>query len=182
MLTPQRVEQGRFYIRREIGIDAGHRVTNHASKCRNFHGHRYTVQALYSGELGDAAAGSSEGMAGGLDFGFVKEHMLREIDARCDHAMILWALDPMLRTFIGDRGMEVLAAMGTDRDDGVIVTGDMGKVYVVDDVPTAENLARHWYRRLDRALSTLPDAYPYHPRLEAVSVYETPNNMVIYYG
>ena len=54
-------------ISREISIDAGHRVTEHTSKCRNLHGHRYTIQAWCSGPL------FSEGEQGGmvLDFGFI---------------------------------------------------------------------------------------------------------------
>ena len=37
--------EGKFIVRRQIGIDAGHRVMTHGSKCRNMHGHRYTIEA-----------------------------------------------------------------------------------------------------------------------------------------
>src|SRR5262245_26860983 len=91
-----------FEITREIGIDAGHRVTWHGSKCRNLHGHRYTVQALGSGPLG----GEGEQLGMVLDFGFLKEEMLAEIDAPCDHGMILWIDDPILREFEASRMLD----------------------------------------------------------------------------
>ena len=31
-------------ITKEIEIDAAHRVPNHKSKCRTFHGHRYRIE------------------------------------------------------------------------------------------------------------------------------------------
>ena len=32
-------------IRRYVETDTGHRVPNHKSKCRHFHGHRYRFEA-----------------------------------------------------------------------------------------------------------------------------------------
>ena len=40
-----------FEITREIGLDAAHRVPDHASKCFHIHGHRYTVFATVEGHL-----------------------------------------------------------------------------------------------------------------------------------
>src|SRR4051812_9687285 len=77
---------------REIGIDMGHRVTNHGSKCRNVHGHRYTIEATITGDL--IPDGASEGMV--MDFSFLKEEMMREIDEYCDHALCLWVKDPIV--------------------------------------------------------------------------------------
>ena len=80
-------------ITREIGIDAGHRVPDHGSKCRNIHGHRYRVLATCEGPL--ARVGEQTGMV--LDFGFLKEEMMTQIDAPCDHGMIMAASDTLTR-------------------------------------------------------------------------------------
>lgn len=136
----------RHLIVREIGIDAGHRVTHHGSKCRNLHGHRYTVQAECQGPLFDK--GEQQGMV--LDFGFLKELMMDEIDGPCDHGMILWSQDPVLP----------------------LVQQAGGKVYVTDFVPTAENLARHWYERLAPRVRERSDG---QATLTGVVVWETPN-------
>ena len=37
-------------ITRKLEFDAGHRIPDHNSQCRNLHGHRYTLLiTLYSG-------------------------------------------------------------------------------------------------------------------------------------
>ena len=113
-----------FLITREIGIDAGHRVADHASKCANLHGHRYAIQATCSGPL--AEEGEQHGMV--LDFGFLKEEMMLEIDAPCDHGMILCRHDEWLILFDS--------------------AGPRTKLYVTEFTPTAENLAKHWFERL----------------------------------
>jgi len=140
----------KFRITREIGIDAGHRVPNHHSRCKNIHGHRYTIQATVEGEL--AESGSVEGMAGGMDFGFIKEEMMKEIDEPCDHKLILWKGETKNSTF------EDLA--------------DIVAIYWVDFSPTAENLAEHWFRRVDRQITLRSKG---HASLVKLRVYETPN-------
>ncbi|RZM10640.1 MAG: 6-carboxytetrahydropterin synthase, partial [Sphingomonas sp.] len=58
---------------------------DHGSKCHNLHGHRYRIEAWCRGPL--FAAGEQTGMV--LDFGFLKDEMMRTIDARFDHAFML---------------------------------------------------------------------------------------------
>lgn len=149
-------------ITREIGIDAGHRIPNHASKCKSFHGHRYTIQATVRGPLVDE--GSSEGMT--LDFGFLKEIMMREIDGPCDHGMILWDKDPKLDIFLSTPSFLLTP------DQVYEALGPMGKLYVVPFVPTAENLSRHWFHRMSPHVL---QATQERARLINVRVYETPN-------
>ncbi len=134
-------------ITREIGIDAGHRVTYHGSKCRNLHGHRYTIQATCAGPL--ALEGAEEGMI--IDFGFLKEEMMAEIDAPCDHGLILWQKDPILSIFSVDMGL---------------------KIYILPVVPTAENLARHWFERLAPRVRERTQG---RATLKRIRVLETPN-------
>lgn len=109
-----------FVITRKIEIDAGHRVPDHRSKCKNIHGHRYVIEAVCEGGLFES--GEQRGMV--LDFGFLKQLMVEHIDEPCDHGLILAKDDP-------------LRAMRLE-----------GKFYWIDGPPTAENLARHWFERL----------------------------------
>lgn len=135
-------------ITREIAIDAAHRVPQHHSKCRNLHGHRYVIQATCEGEL--ATHGSEEGMV--LDFGFLKEEMVDYIDRICDHGLILWKGDPLLRLLV--------------RAEGV------GKLVMLDFIPTAENLAKWWFDQLKPRIEARSQG---RAHLVRVRVYETPN-------
>lgn len=162
----------KFRITREIGIDAAHRVPDHGSKCRCLHGHRYTIQATCEGPL--AEIGAEAGMV--LDFGFLKEEMMGVIDAWCDHATILFADDPLLACFhipgsivngmIGDTYRLGWSALS--RDSMVLPL----KLYVLPVVPTAENLARHWFERLKPRVLDRSEG---RATLARLRVYETPN-------
>jgi 6-pyruvoyltetrahydropterin/6-carboxytetrahydropterin synthase len=161
-------------ITREIGIDMGHRVTNHGSKCRNLHGHRYRIIATLAGDL--VASGEQEGMV--LDYGFVKKIMMDEIDARFDHGMALWIKDPLLIHELGPVRERI--------EDDVHLEGyafgetgwKWGKLVVTRDVPTAENLARLWYGIISEPIAQMCDGTDGH--LYSVTVWETPNCSAIY--
>jgi 6-pyruvoyltetrahydropterin/6-carboxytetrahydropterin synthase len=99
-------------ITRRLTLDAGHRVPGHSGKCRNLHGHTYTVVVEVEGEV------PADGMV--LDFGIVKDVMLATVGT-WDHAFLVWK---------GDE--DVLAALDVDRSWYRIVT---------PRPPTAENLA-----------------------------------------
>jgi 6-pyruvoyltetrahydropterin/6-carboxytetrahydropterin synthase len=154
-------------ISREIGIDAGHRVTTHGSKCKSLHGHRYTIQAWCQGAL--HTSGAQAGMI--LDFGFLKNVMMTEIDTPCDHGMILWAEDPWMEWFsyIDDRRAitESLNEFGHWSGEG-----RFGKLYVVNFVPTTENLAAHWFACIAQPVKNRSQGLA---TLVGVKVWETPN-------
>ena len=65
----------------------------------------------------------------------------------------------------------------------VVVTEDkgalMGKVTVVTFIPTAEELARHWYRILKGPVRV---ESKFRAHLSSVEVYETPNCSAEYPG
>lgn len=169
---------GHNLITREIGIDAAHRIPDHQSKCRNLHGHRYRIEATCSGPLADA--GDQNGMI--LDFSFLKQEMMDVIDTCCDHGMMIWVDDPLLPEFLSleyqeDRDTRRRLAQ-TFADEGqALLQGKFGKLVVLPVVPTAENLARHWYGRLanrvhERSLG--------RARLHRMEVWETPNCRACY--
>jgi len=177
-----------FTITREIGIDAGHRIQDHGSKCRNPHGHRYTIQAVCEGqELHDT--GEQTGML--LDFGFLKEEMMDKIDKPCDHGTILKYDDPLLRPMLIaggaipeliDNAVKWLINRKFSGEPDAVSTveakglGDL-KMYIVDFTPTAENLAKHWYFLLEPRVKARSAT---KARLRQIIVWETPNCAAAY--
>ncbi|PWC91873.1 6-carboxytetrahydropterin synthase [Azospirillum sp. TSO5] len=167
-----------FTITRQIGIDAGHRIPDHGSKCRHLHGHRYVVEATCRSVDGTLqAAGEENGMV--LDFGFLKEEMMEHVDAPCDHGLILSFHDEEVLAMLAPPGIDAGAWLeelrGTVRAKGYAATEEtrLGqKLYVIPFPPTAECLARHWYERLGPAVSARSRG---KAKLVKVTVWETPN-------
>lgn len=161
----------RFQITREIGIDAGHRVPDHGSKCRNQHGHRYTIHATCTGEL--ALSGEEAGMV--MDFGFLKDLMIEVIDKNCDHANILYIHDPLAARLYDGYCVDTQVAV---RNHGYArVQGHGGWLYLVPFSPTAENLAAHWYGRLAPLVTQRSQQ---RAALTKITVWETPNCFASY--
>lgn len=148
---------------RQIGIDMGHRVPDHGSKCRHLHGHRYTIEATCSGPL--AEAGEQNGMV--IDFGFLKEAMLEAIDRPFDHQLCLWKHDPQVVNLF-----EVIAPLEPIASVDHATDQHGNRLVLIDRVPTAENLAALWYEQLEVLVESLTEG---RATLESVKVWETPN-------
>jgi 6-pyruvoyltetrahydropterin/6-carboxytetrahydropterin synthase len=165
-----------YLISREICIDAGHRVTFHQSKCRNLHGHRYAIQAWCRGSLFEG--GEQSGMV--LDFGFLKEEMMTEIDAACDHAFIFWIEDELCRQMFGldddARAREVEDAVRNAGSFNGVGRGGV-KICVLPFVPTAEYLACHWFNQLAPRVVQRSNG---RAELVCIKVWETPNCWAAY--
>ena len=157
-------------ITREIGIDMGHRVTNHAGKCKNVHGHRYTIQVTLEGSVLAKGADQQDGML--VDFGFIKDLMMERIDYPCDHGLCLWVEDPLLAHLVGPLYGYIVSKVNESEFGSYLTECETGKLYVLSRTPTAENLAYHWYCILAEAVVTLSDG---RARLHGVRVWETPN-------
>lgn len=165
-----------YRVSRRIEIDAGHRIMTHGSKCRHLHGHRYGVEAVC--EAVDLHhAGEQTDMV--VDFGFLKEEMVRAIDTPCDHGFIAALADRALLTMFAPAGAEadgwIAGLEAVVRAEGEATTTDtrLGtKLTVVPFQPTAECLARHWYIKLAQPVRTRSNGTA---RLVKVTVYETPN-------
>jgi 6-pyruvoyltetrahydropterin/6-carboxytetrahydropterin synthase len=102
-----------YSVTKEIHFCYGHRLLNHQGKCRHLHGHNATaVIHLESAEL------DSLGMV--CDFSDIGDYVKRWLDAEIDHNMLMHKDDPLLPSLqqAGER------------------------VYVMQDNPTAENIAR----------------------------------------
>lgn len=158
-------------ITTKIGIDMGHRVPDHGSKCANVHGHRYTIEATVSAQMLHTH-GEQSGMI--LDFGFLKEEMMHEIDRPCDHGLCLSTYDPLIPEVIKPRR----EWSSDDRHQGYLETSwQGGKLYLIKEAPTAEVLAAHWYMRLTSRIILRSEG---HAQLERIRVWETPNNYADY--
>jgi len=152
-------------VTREIQIDAGHRIPNHSSKCRNLHGHRYIIQATIQGNLCTTQGDSSEGMV--LDFGFIKELMMIWIHEFHDHLLILWRHDKAL-----PKKLATDCVVYFDKEFGSFIMNDeiLGRLLITNFIPTAENLAAYWFHLLNSKLGNKTVF-----KLTKVRVYETPN-------
>lgn len=132
-----------------IEIDMGHRIPNHKSKCRNLHGHRYRIECSVIGRVISKKGDSSEGMV--IDFGDLKNIMKSQIEDVFDHKFVLWHNDILVSVVLVEEGL-----------------------IFVDFIPTAENLAKHWYTLLKVELKKVGIQINY------VKVWETPTSAAIY--
>jgi 6-pyruvoyltetrahydropterin/6-carboxytetrahydropterin synthase len=166
----------RFTVARQIAIDAGHRVMTHGSKCRHLHGHRYLIEAVC---VADHLQNRGEQSDMVVDFGFLKEEMLAEIDAPCDHGFLAHVADVELLSMFNPDNADFISWLAELQakvaKDGHCLTNHtrMGtKLYVLDVNPTAEQLCRHWYRRLAPRVAERSGGLA---RLAEIIVWETPN-------
>lgn len=151
----------KFLIMRQIEIDAGHRVPEHGSGCRNLHGHRYKIEAYCRGVLADS--GEQLGML--LDFKFLKAAMMEVIHDRCDHGTMLRFDDKLLWLLAPNRYKLSSTDVYTVKEEGM-------NLYILPFVPTAENLARHWFEVLAPEVTTRSTN---RAELFKLRVWETPN-------
>ena len=137
-------------ITRKLEFDAGHRIPDHHSQCRNLHGHRYVLHITLEGDPHKKDGDSSNGMI--LDFSEVKRLAETHLVSHWDHAFLVYENDMPVRQFLDSLPNH--------------------KTVVLDRVPTAENLAQI-------AIDTLKDVYEgfYGNKLvlKSIRIYETPN-------
>lgn len=143
--TPPRIE-----VTRRLEFDAGHRLPNHASQCRNVHGHRYALEITLTATVIRQEGAADDGMV--MDFGEIKSIARKKLVDLWDHAFLVWKGDTIMRDFLA------------------MIPGH--KTVVMDEVPTAENLAAAAYQILEHAYR---DRYARELTLTRVRLYETPN-------
>ena len=106
-------------IARKLEFDAGHRIPDHRSQCRNLHGHRYVLEITLAGEVSRESGASDNGMV--MDFADVKALANEHLVSVWDHAFLVYEGDTAVRAFLE--------------------TMPDHKTVVFDRVPTVENLA-----------------------------------------
>jgi 6-pyruvoyltetrahydropterin/6-carboxytetrahydropterin synthase len=163
-----------FQVVRSVEWDAGHRVPNHNSKCKNVHGHRYKLEVTVEGPLVLTDGASDQGMI--IDFGAIKVH-LATVAELFDHRFIMHWRDPLkLRltaglTFSSSGGS---IAIGTNILGAVYTIPEFGAIQELDHVPTAENLAYLCYKLLSNLIDHKDS------RVVMVRLWETPNCLAVY--
>lgn len=155
------------HISKEIQFDAGHRVPNHESKCKNPHGHRYRVVAHCLGPIVSDPTSPDDGML--VDFGILKSWLTEHVHDVLDHGFIVHEDDE-----------QMLVALGQPlKEDSDNWKGFDWKVIEFPYVPTAENIARWCYERLQPIVA---DHFRDELRLMSIEVWETPTSMATYPG
>ena len=139
-------------IRRYVETDTGNRVTNHKSKCRHLHGHRYRFEAEIEGDIVDVPGVSEEGML--IDFSDVSQILEVHIHDIIDHAFVVYENDELLTTLFEQLPPE-------------------HRIVKVPFIPTAENLAKWAFEQVAPHIKT---AYGNRLKLVAMHVRETPKS------
>ncbi len=138
-------------ITSRMEFDAGHRIPNHKSSCRNLHGHRYAIEVSLSGEIIQEENESDFGMV--IDFKDAKELIKKTIVDPWDHAFIVYEKD-----------FEVLEFLNSLPNH---------KTVILSMVPTAENMALIAFEMLEKAFNL---KFNNKIKPHRVRLYETPNN------
>ena len=137
-------------ITRKLEFDAGHRIPDHKSQCRNLHGHRYTLEITLLGAVIDEEGSSDNGMI--MDFSDVKVLAKQHLVDVWDHAFLVYEKDNKVRQFLDS------------------LPGH--KTVVINCIPTVENLAKTAFDILKAAYQ---DRYGTGLRLQKLVLHETPN-------
>ncbi|OGB28817.1 MAG: 6-carboxytetrahydropterin synthase QueD [Burkholderiales bacterium RIFCSPLOWO2_12_FULL_61_40] len=137
-------------ITRKLEFDAGHRIPDHKSQCRNLHGHRYTLLITLVGEVIDQAGQSDNGMV--MDFSDIKTLAKTHLVDLWDHAFLVYRGDALVREFLDSLPDH--------------------KTVVLDCIPTVENLARAAF---DILKNVYRDQFNTGLTLDKITLYETPN-------
>lgn len=140
-------------VTKRFEFDSAHRLPNHQGLCRNIHGHRYVLDVTVRGPLAITAGNSDEGMV--IDFHDLKKMVNEQVVGPWDHALLLYKNDPILQ--------------GTQ-------AFDEQKLVLMENIPTAENMAVEIHNNLKQAFSLLSSDRPI--KLEKIRLYETPTAWV----
>lgn len=130
-----------YSVTKEIHFCYGHRLLNHKGKCRHLHGHNARAVIRLESETLDEL-----GMV--VDFSNIGDYVKAWLNAEIDHNMLLCRDDPILG---------LLEAAGE-------------RVYVTEDNPTAEHIARMIFEYVEKG------AYP----VVEVAVFETESAFASY--
>jgi 6-pyruvoyltetrahydropterin/6-carboxytetrahydropterin synthase len=138
-------------ITTRLEFDAGHRIPDHKSQCRNLHGHRYALEITLSGDIINQEKTSENGMV--MDFSDVKRIARDSVVDVWDHAFLVYKNDVGVLNFLKSLPNH--------------------KTVIFPSVPTAENMAAEAFRILKNQYK---DTYGNHLKLERVRLFETPNS------
>lgn len=114
-----------YSLKTSAAFDSAHFLAGYEGKCANIHGHRWVIEAVFSGEE-LCFSSTKRGML--IDFSDIKREV-RAIADRFDHALIY------------ESGSLKAATLAALRDEGFALIE-------VPFRPTAEHFAEHFYTLL----------------------------------
>ncbi len=135
-------------ITRKLEFDAGHRIPDHNSQCRNLHGHRYALHITLTGDVKKQDGKSDNGMI--MDFSDIKDIASKHLVDLWDHAFLVYERDSVVRQFLDSLPDH--------------------KTVVLDRVPTVENLAQIAFDTLKAVFQDQTGL-----TLTKITLFETPN-------
>jgi len=138
-------------ITTRLEFDAGHRIPNHKSNCKNLHGHRYAIEVTVTGPIHDDSKSSDFGMV--IDFSDVKKIIKDLVVDPWDHAFIVYQDDKEIVNFLN--------------------TLPNHKTVIFPVVPTAENMASQAYLILSIEFNK---RFNHQLKIKQIRMYETPNS------
>tara|TARA_B100001250_G_scaffold347682_1_gene318041 strand:- start:643 stop:1080 length:438 start_codon:yes stop_codon:yes gene_type:complete len=138
-------------ITTRLEFDAGHRIPNHKSICKNLHGHRYCIEVTIKGKINSDKLNSDFGMV--IDFKDAKELIKETIVDEWDHSFIVYKDDAIV--------LEFLKSL------------DNHKTVIFPLVPTAENMAIIAMEKLKIAFD---NKFGNSIKPFKIKLFETPNN------
>jgi len=137
-------------ITRKLEFDAGHRIPDHNSQCRNLHGHRYTLEITLTGQVVEHEGYADNGMI--MDFSDVKALARTNLVDLWDHAFLVYEKDAAVKDFLNSLPNH--------------------KTVVLNRVPTVENLAKIAF---DILKPVYQDRFSTGLALSKIKLFETPN-------
>jgi 6-pyruvoyltetrahydropterin/6-carboxytetrahydropterin synthase len=137
-------------ITRKLEFDAGHRIPDHNSQCKNLHGHRYTLEITLTGQVKQHDGDSDNGMI--MDFSDIKSLAKEHLVDLWDHAFIVYEKDHAVKDFLTQ------------------LPGH--KTVVLNRVPTVENLAAVAFEILKKVYD---GRFGSNLSLSKIKLFETPN-------
>jgi 6-pyruvoyltetrahydropterin/6-carboxytetrahydropterin synthase len=138
-------------ISKTLEFDAGHRLPNHNSKCKNLHGHHYKIEITLEGPVNTEDNQSQQGML--IDFTDIKKITQKTIIEPWDHAFFVYKNDHKVLNFL-----ESLP------DHKTVIT---------ELPPTAEHLTQMAYDRIKMALKKHSNT---NVKIVSLKLFETPTS------
>ncbi|MSQ81084.1 MAG: 6-carboxytetrahydropterin synthase QueD [Candidatus Methylopumilus sp.] len=138
-------------ITTRLEFDAGHRIPNHKSNCKNLHGHRYAIEVTVTGPIHQDTKISEFGMV--IDFSDVKKIIKDAVVEPWDHAFIVYQDDKEVVNFLN--------------------TLPNHKTVLFPLAPTAENMAFEAHKILSLEFK---NRFGSQLKIKQIRMYETPNS------
>lgn len=135
---------------KHIPFCAGHRLVNHAEECAFIHGHNYRADI----EVAPKDGWELDEVGRVVDFKYLKMVAKGWIDRYWDHALILKETDRLVGLL----------------DEYLTEDGRPMKIYIMDENPTAENMARELMDKVSRLFA---ERFDDQVEVRSVTIWET---------